>query len=89
MIIEFFIDIWESLCTWFISLFGTDDAPAWLSQLSGMVHEMYLRASGLGAWFPFALLGTVIGSYVTTWLVIWLVKGVRWLWGLTPFSGGS
>ncbi|MFT4281575.1 hypothetical protein [Microbacterium sp.] len=89
MIVEFFIDLWEIICTWFLDLFGTGNPPSWLSDFGSFLAELVHRAAGLGAWFPFQLLGTVAGTYFVIWITLWLVKGVRWLWGLTPFSGGS
>lgn len=89
MISEFFINLGASIVAWFLSLFGTDPIPTWLADLAPMITELWARVEGLGAWLPLGLLGTVSVGLLLLWAAFWLVKGIRWLWGLTPFSGGS
>ena len=89
MIVEWFLDLMAGISDWFMGLFGTDEPPAWLSGIGGFIGQLVERASGLGAWFPFVLFGAVAGTCLALWLTFWIVKGIRWVWGLTPFSGGS
>lgn len=89
MIVEWLMDLWAAFCDWFLSLFGTDPVPAWLSDLGPFVADILDNASGLGAWFPFVVFGAVASTVCAVWLTLWLIKGLRWLYGLTPFSGGS
>ncbi|MDF2508048.1 MAG: hypothetical protein K0Q52_1907 [Microbacterium sp.] len=89
MISEFFINLGASIAAWFLSLFGTDEPPTWLADVAGFWADLATRVEGLGAWVPLGFLGTVIVSLLGIWAVFWLVKGIRWLWGLTPLSGGS
>jgi hypothetical protein len=89
MITEWFLDWFLALQEWFLGFLGTDDPPAWIGDVAAVLADVIERASGLGAWFPFALLGTVAVFLLTLWGVLWSVKGVRWVYGLTPFSGGS
>lgn len=89
MITEAFLDLFAGFIEWFLGLFGTDSPPAWLDDLAGFVTELVSRASGLGAWFPFALFGTIAATVIGLWAIFWAIKGLRWIWGLTPFSGGS
>lgn len=89
MIAEWFVGLFAGIQTWFVGLFGTAAVPEWLSTVASFLGDVTARASGLGAWLPWALMGTVGGGLLTLWGALWLVKGVRWVWGLTPFSGGS
>ena len=89
MVSEWFMSLLQTVVQWFCSLFPTDDPPVWLTTVGSVLTDVINRASGLGAWFPFALLGTVGGFLLAMWAVLWGIKGVRWLWGITPFSGGS
>tara|TARA_R110002124_G_scaffold225554_1_gene390888 strand:+ start:4760 stop:5029 length:270 start_codon:yes stop_codon:yes gene_type:complete len=89
MITEWLLDLFLSLMEWFASQLPTDDPPAFLSDVAGFVDEIAGMAAGLGAWVPWSYLGVVASSILILWLVLVSVKGLRWLWGLTPFSGGS
>jgi hypothetical protein len=89
MITEWFIGLFNSIIQWVIDLFGDAEPPEWMTGIGGFLAELFARASGLGAWVPFALVGIVGGTVLTTWGVLWLVKLFRWGYGLTPFSGGS
>lgn len=89
MIVEFFMQILATIQGWFIDLLGTDSPPPWVKGAAAALGDVIERASGLGAWFPFALLATVTAFLLSLWLVLWSIKGGRWVWGLTPFSGGS
>lgn len=89
MITEWFLELMGGIAEWFMSLFGSQDPPAWMTGVGSFVGDLAGRASGLGAWFPFTLFGIVAGTCFALWLTFWIVKGVRWVWGLTPFSGGS
>lgn len=89
MITEWLIDMALAVVDWFVSLFGDATVPDWLTGVSGWISDLLQNAAGLGAWIPFVLLATVAGSVFGTWLVLWIVKAIRWIWGLTPLSGGS
>jgi hypothetical protein len=89
VISEWFIGLALTIQEWFLGLFGDDPVPTWITEPATFLAEISARVSGLGAWFPFPLLFTMIGTLLAAWLGFWLVKGIRWLWGLTPFSGGS
>lgn len=89
MILEWLSDLWAGICDWFLGMFPTDDAPDWAVQVGTFLGNIASSASGLGVWIPWVLLGSVGAVVLTTWLVLVSVKGIRWLWGLTPFSGGS
>lgn len=89
MITEWFFSLWVGVVEWFSSLLPQDDPPDFLSTVAGFIEDLVASSAGLGAWVPWAFLGLVGGTILTLWLVLVLVKGVRWVWGLTPFSGGS
>lgn len=89
MITEWFLSLFQVVVDWFAGLFPTDDPPAFIGGVTGFLHTIVDGAAGLGAWVPWAYLGLVGGILLTLWLATVSVKGIRWLWGLTPFSGGS
>jgi hypothetical protein len=89
MISEFFLHLGTSIAAWFLGLFGTGDPPAWIADAGSFIAEVFTRVQGLGAWMPLPLMLTVGLFVLGFWGEVWLVKGIRWLWGLTPFSGGS
>ena len=89
MITEFFLTLAGLLQEWFVGLFGTDDPPEWMSAPVEFFADLAVRVSGLGAWFPLPLLGIICAGLLAIWAGFWIVKGIRWLWGLTPLSGGS
>jgi hypothetical protein len=89
MVTEWLMTMLHGLQQWFLGLFPTTDPPAWLTSVSSVLIDTINRASGLGAWFPFALLGVAAVFLLGLWAVLWGIKGIRWLWGITPFSGGS
>lgn len=89
MITEFFLSIFAGVAEWFIGLFGTAAPPAWITDLTGFFTDLGARTAGLGAWIPWPVFGTVAMAVFGLWAGFWIVKGIRWFWGLTPFSGGS
>lgn len=89
MIVEWFLGLFISIQEWFLSLFGEEGPPDWIADAADFMAELLLSVSGLGGWVPFVLLGVVAAALSSTWLVLFGIKFVRWLWGLTPFSGGS
>lgn len=89
MITEWFISLGVGIADWFLGLFGEDEPPVWLDGIADFFADLATRAAGLGAWIPWPLFVTVATFVLALWSVFWIVKGVRWIWGLTPFSGGS
>lgn len=89
MITEWFISLAVGFLQWATGLLGTAAPPQFISDAAGAVTGIVNSAAGLGAWIPWAYLGVVGGGVLTYWLVVVGVKAVRWVWGLTPFSGGS
>lgn len=89
MITEWFLGLWAGIVEWFAGILPQDDAPAFLTSVAGFIEDLVDSSAGLGAWIPWAYLGVVGGTVLTLWVVLVSVKGIRWVWGLTPFSGGS
>lgn len=89
MITEWLLDLCVTVVTWFTGMFGDAEVPDWLLGVTGWIGDLLESAAGLGAWVNFPLVAAVAAAVFGTWLVLWLVKALRWLWGLTPLSGGS
>lgn len=89
MITEWLMHIWTGIVEWISSLLPDDDPPAFLTGIGDALGFVVGSAAGLGAWVPWPLMGTVAAIILTLWTVLVSIKGIRWLWGLTPFSGGS
>lgn len=89
MIPEWLMDIWVGFTEWVLTLFGEDAPPSWLLNVGPFMTDVLQKASGLGAWFPFQVFGAVASFIAALWLAFWLIKGVRWLYGFTPFAGGT
>lgn len=89
MIIEWILSLCSTLLDWFLSLFGTADPPAFIGQAGDTLATLVNGAYGLGAWVPWTVCAPIALGVFSYWLVVVGIKGVRWLWGLTPFSGGS
>lgn len=83
------MELWAGIVEWFAGLFGEGELWPWLTGLGDFISELLENAAGLGAWFPFVLFGAVATAYFGLWGLFWGIKFLRWLWGLTPFSGGS
>lgn len=89
MIVEWLMDVWANVAEWFVGLLPQDPPPEFLENLVSFFMQLVDSAAGLGAWIPWAYLGVVAAALLLWWTVSVSVKGIRWLWGLTPFSGGS
>lgn len=89
MIIEWFISIGTHISDWAVGLFGTADAPAYLTTIASFVNGLMTSAAGLGAWVPWAFVIVVAGINLALWGVGLGVKAVRWIIGLIPTMGGG
>ncbi len=89
MIVEWALSLASGFVHWVAGLFGTADAPAFIGTIASFVTGLVNAAAGLGAWVPWAFIGITSGIMGLLWGTVFAIKAVRWLWGLTPFSGGS
>jgi hypothetical protein len=79
----------QGFVSWFLDTFGSWSPPSVLTTgRSGLVSVMS-NFVGLGVWVDFTVVGTCFGVAIATFLVVFAIKGARWVWGITPFSGGS
>ena len=90
MITEWFIDLLVGFAEWFLTLLPDMDwADGMVVDASNAMSSVMVAAASISAWFPwgvlFATANIVLGCYVA----LFALKFARWLWGLTPFSGGS
>jgi hypothetical protein len=89
VITEWFIAFFSDLLDWFLEFFGDHEPPAWIGDAAVFVTDLFNSIAGLGAWVPFPVFGMVAAAVSVFGFVLFGVKGLRWLYGLTPFSGGS
>lgn len=89
MIVEWFLGLAAQVVDWFSSLLPAGDAPAFIGDVTAFFTSLVNGAAGLGGWVPWAYLGVLLGVILLLWLAFASVLGLRWLWGLTPFSGGT
>jgi hypothetical protein len=90
LIVEAFIDLADTLVTWFFSLFPSDfELPEWLLTLSTLLGEVLAGAAGMAVWIPWGWIMTVLTGTFTIWSVGFILKFARWVVGLLPTMGGG
>lgn len=89
MIIEFIIGVGSDVAAWFSTLFASWEVPEWVADPLAAVYSFLDTASGLGVWFPWAVLAGVVGSLVTVFAVTFGAKLVREIAKHIPFVGGA
>ena len=89
MITEWIMNLGIGIAEWFISLFGTEPPPEWISSITTWLGQLMGSVSGLGAWLPWGIAITVAGVVLALWLAGFVIKGLRWVLGLIPTMGGG
>jgi len=88
MITDFFLDIGMSLIGWVLSwMVAPEGGFDFLADVATIIAPVFANIHGLGAWVPWPLVVTVVGSIFTLWAVFALVKFVTWVKSL--FWAGS
>lgn len=89
MIVEWLVSVGLGFAGWLATLFPPIDIPTWVTDPITVVYDFLDAASGLGIWFPWAVLSAVVGGLVTIWLVTFGAKLVRAVASYLPFFGGA
>lgn len=89
MIIEWIIGIGMSFGKFMATLFPVVDIPDWIEDPLDAVYGFLDSASGLGIWFPWAVLSIVIGTLVTVFIAGLGTKLIREIAKHLPFVGGG
>lgn len=71
-----------------LSIIPSVGVPDWMST-SGPVASVFQAAGSMGAWFPVALVSTVLLSVCGIWLAAFGIKGARIVISLLTGGGGS
>lgn len=89
MIVEWIVQVATSIAAVVVGLFPDDPLPSFMTDFSGQLNQVFVLINGLGAWAPFAYIGTVLSIVWTTYGVCLLVKvGLRAV-SHSPVSGGA
>lgn len=89
MIIEMIIGAAAGFIGWLSDGFAEIELPGWVIDGTEAVYGFIEGVSGLGAWFPWEVLATVIGSLVVVFLITLGVKTILKIAAFFPFIGGS
>jgi len=62
--------------------------PSWLAD-NGSVAKVFQAAGSMGAWFPVALVTTILASLLVIWAASFAIKTVRIVVSVLTGGGGS
>lgn len=90
MITEWLIDLFVGIGEWFASLLPDMDwANGMVVDASNAVGSVMVAAAQISAWFPWGVLTATASVVLGIYVALFALKFIRFVWGLTPFSGGS
>lgn len=90
MISEFFIEVWVSVCAFFLAMLPDADwDDGMVVTASNSLSSVLTAAGQLANWFPWTVLSATLVFVIGAFVALFMAKVTRWLWGLTPLSGGS
>lgn len=90
MITEWFLALSLTVAEWFVGLLPDDDwSDGMVVTGANALTSIMVAGGSISNWFPLDVLALALSFTITAYALLLLVKIVRWLWGLTPFSGGS
>lgn len=90
MIVEWFIQLGTGFVSFFVGLLPDSDwSDGFVVSATNAVSSLMVAAGQISAWFPFPEVTVALVALVAWYVALLGVKIIRWLWGLTPFSGGS
>lgn len=65
------------------------ETPAWMSTASAYMPNVFRVGASMGVWFPWSLLGIVMGTVVVVWASAFGIKILRMVLSLFTGGGGS
>lgn len=89
MVIDWLLQLVQGFVGWVASLFPPVELPDWLTGMIGSVNDFLGTVDGLGGWFPWPVLATVLATLVTFYAVAFGIKLVRAILAHLPEIGGS
>lgn len=89
MITEWIVSVGTSIALWFSTLFDEMELPDWAVDGLEATYSFLDDASGVGHWFAWQTLSTVVGGLVTLFLVTFGAKLIREVAKHIPFVGGG
>jgi hypothetical protein len=89
MVTEWILDLLVSFWEWLISSIPWPEPPEWFEQLEDGIGFINDHITGLSAWLPFPLLGTVLTAVFTLLLLSLGLKVARIVASFLTAGGGS
>jgi hypothetical protein len=89
VITEWLAGVFTGFISWLSTLVPSFTLPSWFTGFGASYNAFFASFNGFGVWANWTLIGSVLGVVLGFWLLVLVVKILRWLWGLTPFSGGD
>lgn len=89
MVTSWFLDVLSGFWAWLIESFPAPDPPEWWDTVQGAIDTVNDHITGLGAWLPFPLLRTVLGTVFALLLISLAIKIVRIVASFLTAGGGS
>lgn len=89
MIVEWFLDLVSTVIDWFFGLFDGLSVPTWIKSPPGYVHDFFGSFASLGAWVPWAVIGSVVALVLGVYGVGFVVKVVKQILAHVPAFGGA
>jgi hypothetical protein len=89
VITELVLDVFFALVRGIVALFPTGAAPGWLDDGAAKLADLTGYASGLGAWIPFGLAGTVLAAVLACMLAGFVIRLVRIVASFFTAGGGA
>jgi hypothetical protein len=89
VIVEWILGLASTLVSFIGTLFQGWSAPAWTGQFATSIASFIASANGVGVWFPFATLSTVLASLAAFYGIVFGAKLVLRLVAFVPQIGGA
>lgn len=89
MIVEALVKVLTAIVEFVIGLIPTAGPPAWMATTSDKLSAALAYSSGLGAWIPWPLVGTVFASVMGCVVLGLTIKLVRIVASFFTAGGGS
>lgn len=90
LISEFFINLGAGIAAWFLTLLPDSDWDDGMTVTAANAMSSVFTAAGqISNWFPWTVLSATFVFVMGAYVALFMAKVTRWLWGLTPLSGGS